>query len=84
MRCLSSDASGVLSLMPEGSACPPEGLAVLSVAEAQAVINGPFSLTPQQGGQILAAVLLVWGVGFVIRSLIQAVRMRSDGVEYEQ
>lgn len=38
----------------------------------------PFTLTPDEAGQIGAAILLVWALGYGIRSVIRAIRIDGN------
>lgn len=72
MICVGVDQGGALvaldpqPLAPDALTCP---LVVQSFSD---LAPGVFSITPEQGGQIGMAVLLVWGVAFAFRAAIRS------------
>lgn len=55
--------------------CP---YALLSLSEVRPTF---FDVSPHEGGQIAAAILFVWGVGFVFRLLIKALHTGDSSDE---
>ena len=59
--------------------CPTGSHVLLTVAEAgQTPIHPLLALSPAEGAQISGAILLIWGMGWGIRTLIQVLR-NTDG-----
>lgn len=59
--------------------CPAGSHVLLTVAEAGQTPTHPLlALTPAEGAQISSAILLIWGIGWGIRVLVQTLR-NTDG-----
>jgi len=52
------------------STCPDTSLVVLTHAELRATYASPWNLSLSEGGQIAAAILVVWAAAYAIRAVI--------------
>lgn len=70
MICVEIGVDGaVYAVSPQPAEVSSCGMVIVS---ADSVLNTPWALTPEQGSQIGAAVLLVWAVAYTFRLIGRA------------
>lgn len=63
-----------LTVSEEGATCTGSQYVVVTQAEFDAATVSPFRLDPDQAAAIAGAVILVWSVGWSIRTLVRVLR----------
>lgn len=70
MICVEIGVDGaVYAVTPQPADVSACGMVIVS---ADSVMNTPWALTPEQGSQIGASILLVWAVAFSFRMIVRA------------
>ncbi|MBE0595505.1 MAG: hypothetical protein IH616_24215 [Gemmatimonadales bacterium] len=83
MLCLFQDVDGSVQVVDpqpmsaDVTNCP---YALLSLSEVRPTF---FDVSPHEGGQVAAAILLVWGVGYVFRLVIKALHVGDTDEQRE-